>query len=210
MSISGAKLAGGNPARGRVQEDFYATDPETVWLFIQRFHEDGESLNSWGGCKIIEPCCGNGNIVKALKSFDEYSGEGKIIASDIADRNCEGGRIRDFFTYTRDEFARDKIACIITNPPFGEMNSFLSHALYLLPLYGRLVIFSKIQTLEGQGRRSYLERGLRYVYVHSTRQNAWRNGSPVDERGKKWATTMCMAWFVWVVGYDGEPVIRWI
>lgn len=152
MSISGAKLAEGSPARGRVSEDFYATDPETVRLFIQRFHEDGESLNAWSGCKIIEPCCGDGNIVKALKEFGEYGEEGKIIASDIADRGCEGGRIRDFFTFIRDEFAHNKITCIITNPPFGEMNSFLSHALYLLPLYGRLVIFSKIQTLEGQGR----------------------------------------------------------
>ena len=36
------------------------------------------------------------------------------------------------------------------------------------------------------------------------------NGSPVDEKGKKWSSTMCFAWFIFEKGYEGEPIIRWL
>ena len=51
---------------------------------------------------------------------------------------------------------------------------------------------------------------LKTVYVFSKRQNPLRNGSPVDENGKKWASTMCFAWFVWEHGYAGKPTIEWL
>jgi hypothetical protein len=51
---------------------------------------------------------------------------------------------------------------------------------------------------------------LRTVYVFKARQNPLRNGSPVDENGKRWASTMAFAWFVWEVGYAGKPTIEWI
>ena len=25
----------------------------------------------------------------------------------------------------------------------------------------------------------------------------WNNGNSTDENGKRWATTMCHAWFIW-------------
>ena len=72
-------------------------------------------------------------------------------------------------------------------------------------------MFAKIQTLEGIDRKILLENSpLQYVYVHSTRQATWKNGQPKDLNGKKWATTMCLAWFVWDKTYTGEPVIRFI
>lgn len=30
------------------------------------------------------------------------------------------------------------------------------------------------------------------------------------DTGKKWAETICFAWFIWVKGSTTEPVIRWI
>ena len=51
---------------------------------------------------------------------------------------------------------------------------------------------------------------LKYVYVHSKRQATWKDVQPFDARGKKWATTMCLPWFVWDKEYNGEPIIRFI
>lgn len=51
-----------------------------------------------------------------------------------------------------------------------------------------------------------VENGIR---IHK-RQNPLRNGNPVDENGKKWASTMCFAWFVFEHGYKGKPTIEWI
>ncbi len=72
-------------------------------------------------------------------------------------------------------------------------------------------MFAKIQLLESEKRRELFEDyPPKYVYVFSKRVNPWRNGSPVDEKGKPWSSTMCFAWFVWEVGFKGEPIIRWI
>ena len=51
---------------------------------------------------------------------------------------------------------------------------------------------------------------LKYAYVHSKRQATWKDDQPFDARGKKWTTTMCLAWFVWNKEYNGEPIIRFI
>ena len=75
----------------------------------------------------------------------------------------------------------------------------------------KVVMFGKIQFLEGQRRKEFLKKSpLKYVYVFSERQNPMRNGSPVDENGKKWSSTMCFAWYVWAQGYQGEPIVRWL
>ena len=72
-------------------------------------------------------------------------------------------------------------------------------------------MFAKIQLLEGTKRREMFDNTpLKYVYVFSKRQNPLRNGSPTDEKGKPWASTMCFAWFVWEQGYISEPIIRWL
>ena len=48
------------------------------------------------------------------------------------------------------------------------------------------------------------------VYVFRNRMATWNNGECLDENGKKWATTMCHAWFVWEKGSQTEPIIRWL
>lgn len=72
-------------------------------------------------------------------------------------------------------------------------------------------MFCKIQLLEGVSRYEMFQNSpLKTVYVFTKRQNPWRNGSPVDENGKKWASTMCFAWFVFEHGYKGKPTIEWL
>jgi hypothetical protein len=61
----------------------------------------------------------------------------------------------------------------------------------------KVVIFAKIQLLEGIKRRAMFDNSpFKYVYVFSKRQYTLRNGSEVDEKGKPWSNTMCFAWFV--------------
>ena len=66
--------------------------------------------------------------------------------------------------------------------------------------------------MEGKGRKEFLKKSpLKYVYVFSERQNPLNNGMELNPKtGKKWQSTMCFAWFIWEIGYGGEPMIRWI
>lgn len=56
----------------------------------------------------------------------------------------------------------------------------------------------------------YKKHPPKYIYVFTKRMATQNNGEQFNEMGKKWATTMCHAWFVWEKGYEGEPVVRWL
>lgn len=198
VNLSGGQLAGGNSAFEKAENDFYATDPKTVELFLTRALNDG-LFQDMQNHKIWECACGNGNIAEVLKS---YFSESTIQATDLVDRGYGIGNV-DFLKST------STAQMIITNPPFSLMNDFIRKGLALTDKY--LVLLAKIQTLEGVDRKKLLEKSpLKYVYVHSTRQSTWRNGHSRDPKGKKWATTMCLAWFIWDKTYTGEPVIRFL
>lgn len=194
--LNGAQLAGGNSASVREENDFYATNPETVRLFLDEFIKD----NPFNEKDILEPACGNGNISEVLK---EYYKNSNIISTDLIDRNYGVGGV-DFLT---SEF--NKVDMVITNPPFKFAQEFIEKGLEISNKY--VVMLCKIQLLEGIKRKKmFLNTPLKYIYVHTTRQATWKNGEETDSRGKKWATTMCLAWFVWDKKYKGEPTIKWI
>ena len=88
---------------------------------------------------------------------------------------------------------------------------FLEKGMKIINNNGQIAMFLKIQVVEG-GKRKELFKLYppKYVYVFSKRQNPWRNGSPVDEKGKPWSSTMCFAWFILEKGFTGEPIIRWL
>lgn len=191
----GGKLAGGNPSRGRVDNDFYATPHKTTEaLFkVERFLG-----NVW------EPACGNGMMSEVIKKYNP------IISSDLIDRGYGKTGI-DFLkipTINPDP-NYDHYNNIITNPPFNLFQEFAEKALY--EATDKVALFGKLQVLEGQKRATFLENSpLRTVYVFKKRQNPLRNGLPVDENGKPWASTMAFAWYVWEKGYEGDPIIKWL
>lgn len=192
--LKGSALAGTSNTRERVDDDYYATPEETTRAIL-----DVEKLEG----SIYECAAGQGHIVKVLK---EYYPNSKILASDLVDRGLEGCKSGlDFITY---EF-KSKVDNIITNPPFVLAQEFIEKALTMVNK--KVIMFAKIQLLEGKARKSmFANTPLKYVYVFSERQNPLRNGSPVDENGKKWSSTMCFAWYVWEIGYEGEPTIKWL
>ena len=194
--LSGGQLAGGNSTTEREKNDFYATDPKTLKLFLDEFLKD----NSLDG-DVLEPACGQGHISKTIK---EVIPNCDVLSTDLINRGYGQGGI-DFLTH---DYGRT-FDVVITNPPFSLAKEFIEKGLDVSNKY--VIMLCKIQLLEGVGRKDmFLNTPLKYVYVHSSRQATWKEGRPTDSNGKKWATTMCLAWFVWDKEYDGEPIIRWI
>ena len=188
-TLTGTSLSGTSMSRERVENDYYATPPESTIALLER-------EKFFGG--ILEPCCGEGHISEVLKNYGY-----EVISNDLVDRGY-GEFNEDYLKAT--ELKADNV---VTNPPFKYAKEFIEKSLH--DTTGKVAMFCKIQLLEGVSRREMFENTpLKTVYVFTKRQNPLRNGSPVDENGKKWASTMCFAWFVWEHGYEGKPSIEWI
>ena len=188
-TLTGTSLSGTSMSRERVENDYYATPPESTIALLER-------EKFFGG--ILEPCCGEGHISEVLKDYG-YD----VVSNDLVDRGY-GEFNEDYLKAT--ELKADNV---VTNPPFKYAKEFIEKSLH--DTTGKVAMFCKIQLLEGVSRSKMFENTpLKTVYVFTKRQNPLRNGSPVDENGKKWASTMCFAWFVWEHGYEGKPSIEWI
>jgi hypothetical protein len=186
----GGKIAGGNPERGRVDNDYYATHPDSTKALLEKFEICYPAL---------EPSCGEGHISKLLD-------ETKTDSYDLVYRGYGKGGY-DFLTTNFDK----KYNTVITNPPFKLFKEFVKKGLEVSNEY--VIMFGKLQALEGMDRATYFEQTpLKYVYVFKKRQQPLRNGSEIDElTGKKMASsTMAFAWFIWDKDYEGEPIIRWL
>ena len=186
---TGNKIAGANPSRGRVENDYYATHPDSVKELMRV-----EDIRY----PALEPACGEGHISRLLF--------GDVTSNDLIYRGYGNGGI-DFLSWQPDREYED----VITNPPFKLFQEFAEKALTIAN--NRVYLFGKLQALEGKRRATFMEKSpLKIVYVFKSRQQPLRNGSDIDElTGKKMASsTMAFAWFVWEKGYTGEPTVKWL
>ena len=182
------KIIGIHGIREREKNDFYATPPEAVELFLDNFKLKGT---------ILEPSCGMGHISEVLKS-EGYD----VISKDLIDRGY-GITGCDFMNET------ETYDTVITNPPFKIAKEFVEKGLEVAN--HQVIMLLKLQFLESEARRDFFANTpLKEIYVHSKRIACWKGGEPLNEKGKKWAGTQAYAWFVWEHGYKGEPTIRWI
>lgn len=186
-------ITGGGGIRERAEHDFYATPTKATKLFL-RYH----SLDD--GMAMLEPSCGQGHISKVLQ---EQFPNSHIISTDLIDRGFGETGI-DFLTH---DF--EKVDVVITNPPFKLAYEFIEKSLTLAKK--QVIMFAKIQFLETEKRAELFENTpLKYVYVHSKRVSPMRNGEPLNEHGKPWGSAMCFCWFVWEIGYEGDPMIKFL
>ena len=180
----------------RVNDDYYATDPKALEIFLDKIEEDGIRLHR----NIWECACGEGHLSKVLESRGY-----KVWSTDLVDRGYGNGNT-DFLKSIPDSWYGD----ILTNPPYKYAKEFVEKALEVTRIGTYTVMFLKIQFLEGQGRRDLFKKyPPKYVYVNSKRQVCVRNGN-FDKYGNETGTAICYCWFVWEKGFIGEPVVRWI
>jgi len=192
--LSGGKLAGGNPKNKRVEYDFYATNPKALTSLL--------SKEIFDFTRFLEPCVGQGHLVEVIKNKIKV---GSYL--DIVDRGYPDTIECNFLDWKTEE----KFTTIITNPPYSLAKEFLEKGMELLKDNGKMALFLKIQFLEGVKRiEMFKQYPPKYIYVFSKRMATWNNGKPLNEENKKWATTMCHAWFVWEKGNQEEPIVRWL
>lgn len=192
--IEGYSIAGTSTIRKRIVDDYYATPIEATKILLDNF-DLSECSSFW------EPACGEGHISKILlKKLKNAT----VFSTDLISRGYGKGEV-DFLKISNIK----NFDCIITNPPFKLAKEFILKALKLSNRY--VIMFAKIQLLEGIGRKELFEKyPPKYIYVFRNRINPLRDGNPLDEKGKPWASTMCFAWFIWEIGFRGEPTIRWL
>lgn len=193
--LNGGQLAGGNPKQGRVADDFYATAPDDTRAFLSAVDYDFDQKS------VLEPSAGQGHIMDVLRAHAHVTVTGR----DLVDRGrADIETPVDFLADTRAE----QFDAVVMNPPFSLAKEFVDQALTKAPT---VMMFAKLQFLEGMKRYNWFKTvPLKSVYVYSYRASPWRNGEPTDANGKRWASTMTFAWFIFEKGYVGEPVIRWI
>lgn len=182
----------------RQKEDFYATSPKAVELFLASLKRDGVQLNS----DLWECACGQGHISKVLINAG-YS----VFSSDLINR----GYSEQTIDFLKDEISLDLLKTdIITNPPYKMAKEFVLRGLDLLQEGNRLILFLKIRFLEGERRFNQIFRNTppEFVYVHVTRQSCAMDGD--FEQYCKSSGSECYCWFIFKKGYKGEPVLRWI
>ena len=181
-------MLGVNPNSKREDNDFYATNPIALKILLSQFRDE-LNINVW------ECACGQGHLSKELikRGYNVYS-------SDLIDRGF--GEVKDFLK-CENIFNGD----ILTNPPFKLAENFVEKGFNLISEGNKLILFLKIQFLEGQKRKELFKKfPPKYVYVHSSRQQCSMNA---DFENLK-ATTQFYAWYVWEKGFKGDTIIKWL
>ena len=171
--------------------DYYATDPKALEIFLDKIKQDVIILPK----EIYEPACGGGHLSEVLKKHG-YT----VYSSDLYNHGYGNTGI-DFFK------SDIKTECILTNPPYKQALPFVKKALESVIDNGYVIMFLRIQFLEGKERYAFFkDNPPKYVYVNSSRQICSKNA----EFYKHNSSAVCFCWFVWQKGFKGETIIRWI
>ena len=147
---------------------------------------------------VWECACGAGHLSEVLK---KYGIHGR--SSDLFDRGYSGAEILDFRRQW-DKWDGD----ILTNPPFRYAQEFVEKGLECVNEGRKVAMLLRIQFLEGKKRRNlFREQPPQKICVWSERIACAMNG---DFISIKHGSPMMFAWFVWVKGFQGDPIIKWL
>ena len=172
----------------RPDNDFYETNPKAVELLLQA---EQFSENIW------ECACGRGAISKVLIDHG-YN----VCSTDLVDRGY--GETGIDFLEAPGWFDGD----IITNPPYSLAEEFVVQANNILPQFSKAAFFLRLSFLESKKRKPFFEKyPPKRVYVITGRIGCAKNGDWSKANSR---SAVAYAWFVWKVGFKGEPVIRWL
>ena len=173
----------------RENNDYYATEPKAIELLC--------NLETFSPI-IWECACGEGHLSKVLIERGY-----KVISSDLIERGYGTGGV-DFLKCNK-QFDGD----IITNPPYKYAQEFVEHALEIISEGHKIVMFLKVQFLEGKARRKLFDKSPpKIIYVASSRLLCAKNGEFQKMRDGG-GSAVAYAWFIWEKGYTGDTVVRW-
>lgn len=182
-SVQGCLGTHNGTTKDREENDFYATDPVAMKLLLKI---ENISHNVW------ECACGEGHLAKVLveKGYE-------VKATDLIDRGYGLGGVD--FLKEKETFNGD----IITNPPYRYAQEFIEHALELVPTGSKVIMFLKVQFLEGKKRRELYDKyPPKRVWVSSSRLQCGKNGVFSG-------SMVAYAWYVWEKGYQGSTTLKW-
>lgn len=173
----------------RQEHDYYATEPKAMELLL-----DVEHFNN-----IVWECaCGEGHLSKVLEKRG-YN----VISTDLIYRGYGDNEPLNFLEETLENFHGD----IVTNPPYKYALQFAEKAIESVDEGNKVAMFLKLQFLEGKSRKKFfMNHPPKVVYVSSSRLNCAKNGN----FEKYSSSAVAYAWFVWVKGFKGDPIIKWI
>jgi hypothetical protein len=174
----------------RQKHDYYATEPKAIELLLE---VEEFSDHIW------ECACGEGHLSKVLVERG-YN----VRSTDLIDRGYGEGGV-DFLAQS-EPFDGD----IITNPPYKYASEFVYKALDLIPEGRKVAMFLKLQFLEGKKRKElFLKHPPKVIYVSSSRLLCAKNGE-FEQMRAGGGSAVAYAWFVWVKGFKGDTIVKWI
>lgn len=175
----------------REQNDYYATDPIAIDALLQ----GGVVLSH----NIWECSAGQGHLSERLIELGY-----EVKSTDLIDRGYGEGGI-DFLKET-EMWDGD----ILTNPPYKYAKEFIEHAMELIPNGRKVLMFLKLQFLEGKSRAELFKKyPPKVVYVSRSRILCAKNGD-FDAMRAAGGSAVAYAWYEFEKGYTGESIIKWI
>lgn len=173
----------------REDNDFYATDPNAGEMLLKLVQ-----LNT----NIWECACGQGHLSKIFENAGF-----NVRSTDLIDRGYGETGI-DFLSQT-ELFDGD----IVTNPPYKWAKEFVEKGLDLVTEGNKVIMFLKLQFMEGKGRKSlFVKNPPKYVFVSSSRITCAKNAD-FDMMKANGGSSIAYCWYVWEKGFNGDTIVKW-
>lgn len=181
----------------READDWYVEPP---WVSLRLFEE--ETFNG----SICDPACGGGNIIRSAQAHGFYQFPMDIIERDET-LGCE---IVDWLQPWSRQFDN-----IVSNPPFKlcDDRKTATHPFVqrcLERARSKVALLLPANWIQGDARSRWLETTpLLRVWFISPRPSM-PPGQIIEAGLSPGNGTTDYAWFVWLMGYDGRPEVRWL
>ena len=178
----------------RHPDDWYV-EPE--WCSLRLFEEiefEGD---------VCDPACGRGHIINSALALGF-----RAFGMDIERRSS-------LERFEQRDFLADDPRCwdnIVSNPPFGLCNGVPPRfvELALQRARHRLALLLPSKWMQSDKRAAWLA-GTPLEFICPLTPRPSMPPGPVIEAGvKAGGGKVDFAWFVWSIGYQGEPRVRWI
>ena len=188
----------------REEFDYYATSPTAIPPLIEAMTKHKEKIAR----RIWENASGENHLVNKLEEIG-FS----VLPTDIIKRTDK--TIKLDFLHDDNKWIREWLNAldgeevnILTNPPYKFATEWVYKSMEFLREGEKLMLFLKIQFLEGIKRRELFKKyPPKYVFVFSKRENCAKNGDFVTFKTNSAVT---YAWFVWEKGFKSYPQVDWI